>query len=470
MTGAGCRTAARTAVGTVGGSFTGCRVGLVALVVLAAPRDAPAAARARDGGTLRLVVLPEVRADRWGDTPEGAVVRGLVAAPLCRVEAGGRVQPVLASVQRSAEGVSVVPRAGARFASGAPLGPAELARAWARALERSPAARAALAPVREVTATLEQQSRGRGGALLLPLAHPWPDLEVSLCHPALAPVLGEGPADGIGPYAPEGAERGRAVPAFPEGRPHPDGFQLSALARRAAQRALETRAAQGLLGDGGDAAAPALFATYLVSRPTARPLVALLASRLDRAALVRSFVGGPATAMAGLLPPALGGPERSAASGAPGRGSGSAVLLLGAERPAQRAVAERLQILLRDAGVQLTLAPRSPDTLDRDWRAGQGDLALRSVLLPPAPAAALAVVLELAGDPGVSRSELAALGALADERERAARTRERALQLGAALPVLPLYVEGLRARLDPALVDVRRDGFGLLMLDDAWWP
>ncbi|HZW90755.1 MAG TPA: hypothetical protein VFF12_16875 [Myxococcaceae bacterium] len=30
--------------------------------------------------------------------------------------------------------------------------------------------------------------------------------------------------------------------------------------------------------------------------------------------------------------------------------------------------------------------------------------------------------------------------------------------------------ERLRARLDPALVDVRRDGFGLLVLDDAWWP
>jgi hypothetical protein len=35
---------------------------------------------------------------------------------------------------------------------------------------------------------------------------------------------------------------------------------------------------------------------------------------------------------------------------------------------------------------------------------------------------------------------------------------------------VPLYVEGLRARLDPALVDVRRDAFGLWTLDDAWWP
>jgi peptide/nickel transport system substrate-binding protein len=441
------------------------------VLAAAAPLEARAAARARDGGTLRLAVLPEVRADRWAETPEGAVLRQLVAAPVCRIDGSGRMQPVLASVQRTADGASVTPRPGARFSSGAPLGTAELAQAWARAVERSPVARAALGPVRELAATLEQQSRGKSASLLLPLAHPWPDLEVSLCHPVLSPVLGDTGSDGVGPYAPDGVERGRAVLAFPEGRPHPDGFLVSTLSRRAAQRALEARNAQVLLGDGGEAAATALFATYLVSRPQARPMVALLEPRLDRPALVRSFVGGPAAAMPGLLPPTLGGPERSAsASGSPGRGSGTAVLLYAADRPSQRAVAQRLQILLRDAGVSLTLGARTPETLDHDWRAGQGDLALRSVLLPPVPAAALAVVLELAGDTGASRRELAALGALAEERERAARTRERALQLGSTLPVLPLYVEGLRARLDPALVDVRRDAFGVWTLDDAWWP
>jgi hypothetical protein len=444
------------------------RLALAAVVVMSAPSEPMAAARARDGGTLKIAVLPEVRADHWGETPEGAVLRSLVAVPLCRLDASGRLQPVLATFQRTADGVVIIPRAGARFSSGTPLGAAELARAWARALDRSPAARAALAPVRDVAVVLAQQPRST--SLLLPLAHPWPDLEASLCHPALAPVASESPTDGIGPYGPDGADRGRAVPGFPEGRPHPDGFVVTALARRAAQRALETRAAQVLLGDGGDPAAPALLATYLVSRPAARPLVALLEPRLDRPALVRSFVGGPASAMPGLLPPALGGPEKAAASGSPGRGSASAVLLYAADRPTQRAVAQRLQILFRDAGVQLTLAPRSPDALDRDWRAGQGDLALRSVLLPPVPAAALAVVLELAGDPAASRRELAPLGALADAGERAGKTRERALQLAGTLPVLPLYVEGLRGRLDPALVDVRRDGFGLWMLDDAWWP
>src|SRR5262249_28798102 len=194
------------------------------------------------------------------------------------------------------------------------------------------------------------------------------------------------------------------------------------------QRSLETRSAQVLLGDGGDPAAPALLATYLVSRPATRPLVALAEPRLDRAALVRSFIGGPAAAMPGLLPPSLGRPAKAAASGTPWRGSGTAVLLYASDRPGQRAVAQRLQILLRDAGVQLTLAPRSPEALDHDWRAGQGDLALRSVLLPPVPAAALAVVLELAGDPAVSRRELAPLRAVAHAGARAASARGQSPQ------------------------------------------
>ena len=443
---------------------------LVLLVATGTPRPAGAAARARDGGTLRVAALPEVRADRTGETPEGAVAAALLAAPLCRLDALGHPEPLLATFQRSSDGVSVLPRPGTRFPSGAPLGPAELARAWSRALERSPAARAALAPVHDAAATLEQAARTRGTALVLQLAHPWPDLEATLCHPALAPTLGDGGTEGIGPYLPDGSDRGRASPGFPEGRPHPDAFVLSSLARRAAQRALESRSVQVLLGDGGEAGSPALFATYLVSRPAARPVVALLAPRLDRAALVRSFVGGQAAPMPGLLPPALGGPDRPGARPPPARGAGTGLLLYVADRPAQRAVAERLQILLRDAGVQLTLGPRSADALDRDWRAGQGDLALRSVLLPPLPAPALAVALELGGDVATADRERAALGALSDPAERAARARERALQLASALPVLPLYVEGLRARLDPGLIDARRDGFGLWVLDDAWWP
>ena len=440
------------------------------LVFGIAAGPAGAAARARDGGTLRLALLPEVRADRAGETPEGAVVHGLLASPLCRVEASGRLTPLLATFQRTAEGLSLVPRPGARFGAGAPLGTPELARALARAMELSPVARAALAPVRDAAATLAQLGRTQGAVLTLPLAYPWPDLEVALCHPALTPWRGDGQGGGIGLYVGDGPERGKASPDFPEGRPHPDALVLSTLSRRAAQRALEGRGAQALLGEGGDPSAQALFATYLVARSGSQPLLGLLDSRLDRAALVRSFVGGPAAPLPGLLPPALGGPDGAGPRTAPARGSGTALLLYVADRRAQRAVAERLQILLADAGVQLTLSARTAEALERDWGAGQGDLALRSVLLPPLPAPALAVVLELTGDTAAQRRELAALGAVPDAAERATRARERALQLAGTLPVLPLHVEGLRARLDPSLIDVRRDALGLLVLDDAWWP
>ena len=323
--------------------------------------------------------------------------------------------------------------------------------------------------MREVKATLERAAAEGGTGLALPLLHPWPDLEASLCHPGFTPALGDG-TEGIGPYLPDGPDRARASPTFVEGRPYPDALVLATFSRRAAQRAFESRSAQVLLGDGADASDLALFATYLVHREAARPLVAELLPRLDRAALVRSFVGSHARAMPGLLPPALGGSDRPVPHGSPGRASGTALLLYAADRPAQRAVAERLQILLRDAGVRLTLSQRTSEALDRDWRAGQGDLALRSVLLPPLPAPALAVVLELSGDAATGRRELPALGAVTDPVERAARTRERALQLAGALPLVPLYVEALRARIDPALVDVRRDASGLLVLDDAWWP
>ena len=441
-----------------------------ALLALALLPGGPAraAARARDGGTFALAILPEVAADVAGETPEGATLHQLYAAPLCRLEQDGRVEPLLATFQRTPEGLMVSPRPGTRFASGSPLTGAQLAQSWQRGLARNPVVRAALAPLgNQRGAVLDPQGRAAAGApLLLPLAHPWPDFEASLCHPALSPELGGlPPPDGVGPYGRDG----RAVLEFPAGRPHPDVLATSTLPRRAALRALQQRSIQAALGEAGDGSGPALFATYLLYR-RGKPLGPLVASRLDRAALVRSFVPAPSVAMPGLLPPALGGPSTGPAPAPGARGSGSAVLLYTKDRPVQRAVAERLQILLRDAGVQLTLSAREPAALDAAWRDGDGDLALRSMLLPPLAAPALAVVLDLAEAYDIGPRELAALGSVAEPEARAARTRARALELAPSLNVIPLFAEGPRARFDPALVDVRRDGFGLFVLDDAWWP
>ena len=441
------------------------------LLLLWGPFAAQAAARARDGGTLRLAVPPEVGADAMGETPDGASLRGLTVAQLCRLGADGRPVPLLATVERRGDAVAIVPRPGARFPSGMPLGAAELARSWLRGAAAGPVGRGLLAPVRGGAATLEAARQSKEAVLVLPLAHPWPDLEASLCHPALSPLRESGNGvEGIGPYAPQGAERARAVPGFPEGRPHPDALEIRVLPLRSARRALQRHEVQAVLGDAGDGGGPLLFATYLLIRPARQGLGPLVAARLDRRALVQSFVGGPSAPLSGLLPPALGGPVDAAPPSAATATPGPTVLLYASDRPAHRAVAERLQILLRDAGAPLTLRALPSAQLAAAWERGEGDAALRSVLLPPLAAPALAVVLALAGDSEASRRELPALGAIPDAAQRAAKAAERALALAPTLPLLPLYVEGTRVRLDPRLVDARRDGFGLTVLDDAWWP
>jgi peptide/nickel transport system substrate-binding protein len=440
-------------------------------VLVCAPLAALAASRARDGGTLRIAVPPEVGADVGAETPEGASVRGLTAAPLCRLGPDGHPVPVLASVERRGEAVAIVPRPGVRFLTGAPLGASELARAWLRGPATGAVGRGLLAPLKGGLSTLEAARQSREPVLLLPLAFPWPDLEASLCHPALAPLREGGAArEGIGPYAPDGPERARAVPGFPEGRPHPDTLEVRVLSLRNARRALQRHEVQVVFGDGTDGAGPALFATYLLLRPAAAGVGQRVAARLDRRALVQSFVGGASVPLPGLLPPALGGPAEPAASTAPPGPAAPAVLLYASDRPTHRAVAERLQILLRDASAPLTLRGLPATEAAAAWERGEGDAMLRSVLLPPLPAPALAVVLALSGDAEAARRELPALGAISDATQRGAKTAERAVALAPALPLLPLYVESARARLEPRLVDVRRDAFGLWVLDDAWWP
>jgi hypothetical protein len=443
--------------------------GACAAVVGLLCSTAVAAARARDGGTLVVLLTQDLSQEAAELSPEGATVRALTAAPLCRLEADGRLRWLLTTVERTAEGLAVTPRPGARFPSGAALSPAELAAAWLRALEAGPTARGLLAPVRTVHETLASQAQARAPSLLLPLAYPWPDLETALCHPALTPTRREG-WEGIGPYAPTGQDRASAAPDFPDGRPFPKGLLLRKVTRRVGLRMLQAHEAQLLVGDAGPLDGPLLAATYLAYRPARRVLAEAVAARLDRSALVHSFVPAPAAPLWGLLPPGLGGPKEAARTTPPARQSGTASLLFDRDRSAQRAVAERLQILLNDAGFRLTLSGRSGAELNAAWDRGEGDLALRSVLLPPIPAPALAVILELSGDGEASRRELPALGALPDPEGRAARVRERALALATSLPLVPLYVEGPRARLDDRLVDARRDAFGLWVLDDVWWP
>ncbi len=88
--------------------------------------------------------------------------------------------------------------------------------------------------------------------------------------------------------------------------------------------------------------------------------------------------------------------------------------------------------------------------------------------LPPVPAPALALVLGLARTQPCCSANCPPWGSWGTPPPARPALQQRALALAARVPVLPLYVRGLRAGVSAALVDSRRDGFGLLVLDDAW--
>lgn len=437
------------------------------------------AARARLGGTLSLglVGLGPPSADAAEDTPEALSARALLALPLCRLVPDA--VSVLASVGREASAggeVLVTPLPGARFPDGTALSGRDVAEAVQRLREAHSPYQSLLAPVAGLQDSLEAAARHPEAPLRLRLAYPWPDLESSLCHPAFTPTRpgAQGtPGVGVGLYArgPEG--RFLAGRGAPGGPPFPGALAFSALPSRGAQRLLQRGEVHAVLGESsGKEASALLFATYLVYRPGSLPEGVLSAlSEVDLAGLVRTFVAGPAVAMPGLLPPGLldagpaPSPQKSRAAPATGHG-----FTLGYESglPEQRAVAERLQVVLHDAGYRVRLLGETRAGLLRARLAGQLEAALVSVLVPPVPAPALALVLGLTLDTGLLAAELPALGALSDATARAARVRARAAELQPQLPLVPLYARGLRVQLSEALLAARRDGFGLLVLDDAW--
>ncbi len=452
-----------------------------ALGVLLAALPVLGAVRAHLGGTLGvgLVGLEAPAADSQEGGPEAASARALLALPLCRLLPA--VVPVLASFQRAGTGageeVQLRPVDAARFSDGSPLRESDVAEAW-RSLGRSDSPYLALlAPVAGLAQALEAGARPEVAGLHLRLAFPWPDLEASLCHPAFTPFRRRGPtggAEGVGLYAPGPEGRLLAAPSAPGGPPFPVAVAFSSLAGRAAARALQRGQVQAVLGEASGApAGPLLFATYLVYTKGALPEGALAAlAAVDREALVRTFVPGPAVALRTLLPP----PLQPASAAAPPRALPPAAraahppFTLGYEEGAaeQKAVAERLQVLLHDAGYPVRLWADSPARLRAARRSGTLPAALVSLLLPPLPAPALALVLGLAGDEALLQRELPALGALPLAEARAAQASARAAALQPELPLFPLYVRGLRAGLSEALLEAHRDGFGLLVLDEAW--
>lgn len=461
-----------------------CLLGLGLLALFLSPTEARAGARARLGGTLvvDLVGLAPPSAETAGETPEAASARALLALPLCRLSPeANAVQAVVASAGREGAAVDTVvvtALPGARFEDGAALRPGDVAETLSRVLEGQGPYASLLAPLASPEETLREARQHPEAPLRLHLQYAWPDFEASLCHPAFTPSrpgTAGAAGTGVGLYVRTAEGRlvgGRGTPAGP---PFPAALAFSSVSARLSERALQRGEVQAILGaaQGPEASSPLLFATYLVHRKGSLPEGALSAlAQVDLEALVRTFVPGPAVAMPGLLPPGLLGavPGPVALRAAPRPAGAVRGFSLGYEAalPEQRAVAERLQVLLHDAGFLVRLLPETRAGLERARLAGDFEAQLVSVLLPPLPAPALAVVLGLTGDAGLLSRELPGLGAEGDAAARAVRARTRAVALQPVLPLVPLYVRGLRVQLSEALLGARRDAFGLLVLDDAW--
>ncbi|MGZ3459495.1 MAG: peptide ABC transporter substrate-binding protein, partial [Archangium sp.] len=296
--------------------------------------------------------------------------------------------------------------------------------------------------------------------------------ERALCHPALAPPRAAPAA--LGPFSAAGSNAVEARLAWTEGRPYLDRLRLLPTDERGLSRLWSTQEAQvelGVLPEAGTASGAALYATYLAWSPRRVPpdFRQAVESAIDREDLTRLFVHGPAVPMPNLLPPALLPPSPGPRPAPPAPQAGRKVTLrYDAGSEDQRAVAERLQVKLHDRGYTVALEPLPRAELRARWAKGDYELMLHSLLLPPVPGPALAVVLDAAGRKDLLGVELPRIGALLDPAARDTRARERALALAPSVPLLPLYAQGLALRAAPEVGGLGFDAQGLPMLDGAW--
>jgi hypothetical protein len=441
----------------------------VTSLLLLCATPALAAGRVPYGGELRLAYTgasADLGDPTLADTPVEATLFGFLSRPVCRLGVGGTFQPAIAREISRPTAQSV------RITLPSLVLANTLARAWMRLSDPKEASpyRALLFPVQ---AEARQLSAG-GASLELPLSFPWPDLERSLCHPALAlPLTTVAPS--LGPFSAT-ASKGllEARLGYPEGRPYLERLLLTPTDERGLARLWTSRQAHvqlGVLPEPGVLTGPALHATYLAFSPRRVPADFRQAfeSAIEREDLTRLFVRAPAVAMPHLLPPALLPQAPRPRPGAPAVGAVRTVTLsYDAGLEAQRAVAERIQVKLHDRGYKVALEPLPRSMLRARWAKGDFELMLHSLLLPPLPGPALAVVLDAAGRKDLLGVELPLIGSVADPAMRDTRARERALALGPSVPIIPLYAQALGVRVAPEVGGVVLDAQGLPVLDGAY--
>jgi hypothetical protein len=429
--------------------------GGVTMDAAAARAEAPDAGVAlpRTGVALRVglaLTSASSREAALADAPERAAVFALEHGPWCRL-VGGQFTPVLLTGLEPTSPTTWTLHARS----------AALAQALAHTLDGKAALaatpyRALLAPVKAASA-VEADVR-------VELRSPFPDLAAALCHPALTASAG-------GPYQPgERPDLLTASLGWTVGDPGPSGALVLS---RAPEHAVRSRFERGELDvqlgtshvNGPAQSAPRLYASYLVYAP--ERVGADFPERAGPALLsVPRLLEGPVEPMSSLLPAALmpatpGSPE------APAPARPRRTLSLGYEKgnDVQRAAANRLLVALHDRGLSLSLVPLERGALWARWAHHDFDVLLLSVLLPRAPAAALGVVLELAGHPELMPSELSALD---DAGQRAVAAQNQARGLAPKLPLLPLFVQGPRVEVSGSTAGLTFDDLGVPLLNLLW--
>jgi peptide/nickel transport system substrate-binding protein len=471
---------------------------LAALLALAAGAGAARAGmRALYGGELKVVLpaAPQTLDPALATSPPDLAAVRLLHAGLVSIGADGVLQPELLAAlpEPEAQGrlFRMRLRAGARFQDGSAISAQDVALSLSRLLDPglgSPYAVLALPLVGAAEPSRIASGLTATGELDLQasLAFAYPDWMRAFAHPAAAVLgarawAGSQPV-GAGPFAlGPGELRFIAFDGCALGRPFADTVRLMTGDARSAARALalsEADLSAVPAPDRPGAEGPALFTTYLklnsrrLGGRAAQVRRAVEAS-IDVADLTRTFVRAPAQPMAQLLPPLLDGtsaarearpgrPERAAAHGAP------LVLISDASSDDHRAVGERLQIKLHDAGVLLSVRRLARPELRAALGAGEYDLALVSFAALPEPGMAWAQLVLLGLGRDAARGELRRVGAGADPEARRAIARARAKELGERLPLIPLYAQAMRIVARPGVAAPGFDGSGAPLLADAW--
>ncbi len=444
------------------------------------------------GGEIRILLPAPPRTSDPAlavDPSDLALVRALHATPL-EIDAEGRLAPGLLEEvpvpEAGGRAFRLRLRAGLRFSDGTALSASDLAASLGRlAGPGRPHAWLAL-PILGADAVLAGRSTSLAGVQILSerelrvtLAFPMPEWPWALAAPSAAVISSRGA--GAGPFLLSGLDASGASlsmnPNHWRGRPYADRLSLSAGDGRTAARALPRGEADLVLrpeaAAGATTCSPTapLLATVAVLNPRRlaggiERIRGVLTS-LDRADLARRYARGPSVPLATLVPPALlPSPSPAPAPGSAPRGGAPAriVLLAAADVPDQRAVAERLQVKLLDAGVRAAAEVEGAARFAQRLATEDYEVALVAVpVLALAPSLAAGQVAMATRGPAAARRALAELAGLAPNAAAA-----RVAALTRSLDLVPLFATGTRVSTGPALEGVRIHADGGLDPGDLW--